>query len=212
MTPFSQKDPRWASKTINKTTSTIGAVGCVDTCLAILCDKQPDQIDDTLTDQGGFVGALVLWGKACQILGLNYSGAGNVASGYPTVAWTDYYAGHGYPTHYFVMIDSSTIIDPIDGQQKRNPYPIRGYQYIHPTNSLTMEERTELTNLRNLLANLKAGKINEYKLPDGTIAQVLQYSHWEDYIAMANDPKNLIEVPQDFYDEIRKLRTGGFQP
>lgn len=214
MTPYSQRDTRWSSKILgNNSHRTIGQDGCVITSLAMMVDKTPDVVDSILVQNGGFVGELVVWSRACQALGLTFSGSGTGSpSLYPAIAWTDYFKAHGYPTHYFVVLDAHTIIDPLDAKTKSNPYPIKGYYYIHPTNSLTMDQLTELNQLRALVANLKSGKTNEYKLPDGKIYQLLAYAHWEDYVAMGCDTQFLIDVDQAFPEEVRSLRKGGYQP
>lgn len=206
MNNFAQTDTKWSSNLMGDSKSdTIGRVGCALTCYAMFAGITPDIANHKIRDNHGFASLdLIEWAVDAKILGLNYNGQ-NKNPVYPCIAWTDYYKSHGYPTHYFVVLNAQTIIDPLDGLTKKNPYNILGYQLIS-SNQPIMDTSEQL------LTDLKAGRINEFKMPDGTILQLISYSKIEDYTAMGNDPANLIEVSQDFITQVRQLRTGGFQP
>lgn len=50
-----QRDPRWSRHLLgNSATSTIGAYGCLVTCMAIVADARPDEMNDALRASGGF--------------------------------------------------------------------------------------------------------------------------------------------------------------
>jgi len=68
MTILSQRDTRWASKKIGKTSKTIGDYGCTITALAMLAGLNPDEVNDRLTRVGGFQGALILWSKVKEAI------------------------------------------------------------------------------------------------------------------------------------------------
>jgi hypothetical protein len=46
----------------------------------------------------------------------------------PTIAETNHFSGQGFPQHFFVSLPNGQIIDPLDGQQKVNPYNIVSYR------------------------------------------------------------------------------------
>lgn len=56
-----QRDTRWKSKTIGKSTSTIGGYGCTLTCLAMLAGTTPDVVNDKLTAVNGFEVDRIIW-------------------------------------------------------------------------------------------------------------------------------------------------------
>jgi GH25 family lysozyme M1 (1,4-beta-N-acetylmuramidase) len=69
---YSQRDARWASHPLG-TKSTIGAHGCLMTCVAMVCNKfghmeNPFELNDWLTSHGGYLdGNLFLWDKLTEL-------------------------------------------------------------------------------------------------------------------------------------------------
>ena len=133
MTPYSQNDPRWSHHLMGESLiDTIGRVGCAVTCYAMMADVTPDVTNQKLIAGRGYANLdLVEWSTDATIMDLAYDEENNTVS-YPSIAWTDHYKSQGYPTHYFVVLDGHTIIDPLDGRTKENPYNILGYQHVHP--------------------------------------------------------------------------------
>jgi len=69
---FSQRDVRWKDHPLG-TKSTIGAHGCLMTCVAMVCNKfghmeNPFELNDWLTSHGGYLdGNLFLWDKLTEL-------------------------------------------------------------------------------------------------------------------------------------------------
>lgn len=114
MTNYSQRDIRWSWKKLGTGGTSIGGFGCAITALGNMVNKRPDEVNQILINGGGFLaGNLVIWDKACQLLGLNN------ATGTPTIAQV---RGNGFPMHFVVWLGGGQIIDSWDGRQKTNPY------------------------------------------------------------------------------------------
>lgn len=130
--PMSQKDPRWASLKYAKTSRTVGEVGCLITCLAMMCGRTPKEVNALLNSGGGFTSTgLVRHAVAAKILGLRWSGVSYNLLYYPkyiTVMETNHFSPK-YPQHFCLwMNDGQKIIDPIDGKLKENHYGIVGWR------------------------------------------------------------------------------------
>lgn len=72
---FSQRDSRWAGTLLGYNTSnpyTIGNYGCLITCLGMMIDKTPLEVNQILKDVGGFTtgSGELIWSKT-KALGLN---------------------------------------------------------------------------------------------------------------------------------------------
>jgi len=69
---YSQRDIRWAAHPLG-TKSTIGANGCLMTCVSMACNKfghleNPLELNDWLTSHGGYLdGNLFLWDKLTEL-------------------------------------------------------------------------------------------------------------------------------------------------
>lgn len=64
MTVYSQRDSKWASEKLSlSSTSTIGNFGCTITCIGMLADLTPSEVNQRLKAVGGFSGELVIWSK-----------------------------------------------------------------------------------------------------------------------------------------------------
>ncbi len=185
-------------------TYTIAQAGCVLTSMAMFAEIDPVTANNRVKAQKGFNGASMIWSVAAFALGLKYSGMGDVPR-YPCLGITDHYKSSGYPTHYFIVLDPQTIVDPLDGKVKPfSTYRIIGYQYVQPISLLTMEQLQRLQRLEDFVSRTIAGKKNEYLLPDGGVIQVFEYSDYSDYKdIMKNEDKNLIRKSQDFIDRIK---------
>jgi hypothetical protein len=102
--------------------------GCALIALCNLCGSDPVATNDLFNSGGDYAdGELVKWAACATALGMTYLGDDSRPSVYPCIASTDHYAASGYPTHYFVVKDPSTIIDSLDGQEKPvSTYAITG--------------------------------------------------------------------------------------
>jgi len=66
---LSQRDPRWANKTLGFSSLTIGSYGCTLTCLTMLLNRMlgynltPDKVNDDLKKAKAFSGALLWWAR-----------------------------------------------------------------------------------------------------------------------------------------------------
>lgn len=120
-----QRDSRWASILLgyNTSTYTIGSHGCLVTSLSMLIGKTPDQVNQILKDNGGFLagGGLFIWGKAsvlgltCQYTSSSYSGPVTdlgvtkakeyLDQGFPLIAEVDFNpATVAEEQHYVVVV------------------------------------------------------------------------------------------------------------
>lgn len=144
MTIFSQKDIRWRFKQLGFCNTTIGSNGCAITCLGMLCGKRPDEVNQILRNNGGFVnGCLVWWQKACNLLGLKFYGISNKATRFPTIARVRMSRGE---MHFVIVLSNNKIVDPLDGKEKINPYPIVEYVNVLNENVKTEQKPVQNTN------------------------------------------------------------------
>jgi hypothetical protein len=135
MEKYCQKDKRWADLTIGKTNLTMAKFGCLVTAISILDSRTPDVALKILNDGNAFTdNGLLIWDKAADLLGFNYYGVMGSESRipYPCIAETHKFAPK-YPQHFFVYegFDNhgpDRIIDPLDGKEKANLYPIATFR------------------------------------------------------------------------------------
>lgn len=174
MTPYSQKDPRWASHFLGNSRLTIKAAGCVITSLGMMVNKNPDEINTILRNGKAFPagnprnsaeGAIVIWQPAARLLDLDYDPSSTRPVKTPCLALTDHYAKTGYPTHFFIYLGNNRIIDPLDGQEKNNPYRIIGYRNLSPKENTFMTEEQVRYMLFQVMHNGWCA-LNDYKSPD----------------------------------------------
>jgi hypothetical protein len=131
ITPYSQKDPRWARVKLGNSEYTLGSSGCLITCLGMMVNRLPIEINRVLSlgkafAQGGLLRHLV----ASEILGLKWLGVSYnklLDPKFVTVMETDYYAPK-FPQHFVLWLGDGSIIDPLDGRKKVNKYPIVGWR------------------------------------------------------------------------------------
>jgi hypothetical protein len=138
----SQRDSRWGSILLGNNTSqpyTIYNYGCLITSLANYIDKQPDEVNQMLKDNSGFIdGGLFVWSK-CTTLGLNqtYLSARcsaiplyttevtklreSLKQGYPALCEVDFNPATDAEEMHFVLAVGYTdteiiVVDPWEGQ------------------------------------------------------------------------------------------------
>lgn len=117
---YSQRDIRWRYLRLGSSKSTIGNYGCAITCLAMLSGRAPSEINMLLLRNSGFLaGNLVIWARACALLGLSWRGQSSAPQFLPTIAQV---RGAGFSCHFVVWLGNNKIIDPWDGKLKINPY------------------------------------------------------------------------------------------
>jgi len=128
MQTYSQKDIRWSWRKLGWCNTTFAQNGCCVTCLAMLTGKTPLEVNDILKAGGGFVnGCDVWWQKACNLLGLEWYGIGSKPAFYPTIAKVRMANG---ATHFVLALSNNRIVDPLDGKEKGNVYPIVEYRNV----------------------------------------------------------------------------------
>lgn len=128
MTNYSQRDWRWSWKKLGTSSVTIGGYGCAITALGTLANKQPDQVNELLKNNMGFLQQnLVIWAQACKLLGLEWKGQTSKPITWPCIAQV---RGNGFPMHFVVWLGNNQIIDPWDGRQKVNPYLVVQFNNI----------------------------------------------------------------------------------
>lgn len=132
ITPYSQKDPRWAGNKLGSCATTIGKDGCKVTCYAMFDGRSPEFINLTLSSNNGYhQGCLTVDELDCKILGLEYHGKSSSQPDYPCIAETDRFKP---AQHFFVVREDGMILDPLDLNPgwKPNPYHIVSYRLIKP--------------------------------------------------------------------------------
>lgn len=125
MTLYSQRDPQWANTKLGTSAVTIGAYGCTITCLAMMADITPAEVNEKMKAVGGYAqGNLVIWAKiaealpdmACTEIGWNYNNE-IVKANVPCMVEVDG-APIGGTRHWVVYIGGGKIYDPWDGKEK----------------------------------------------------------------------------------------------
>ncbi len=130
MTNLSQRDLRWRFKKLGYCGTTIGANGCVVTSIAMMKNSRPDTINDLMKNGGAFVnGCLAWWPKVASIFNMEWNGTTAQPTFYPTIGEVKMANGI---KHFVIFLNAGTIIDPIDGRQKQNPYRVMGYRNLRP--------------------------------------------------------------------------------
>jgi hypothetical protein len=143
MQHYSQRDPRWSRNRLGNSSVTIGSHGCLLTCVSMITSTQPDEANRQITTRGFNSRGELLWYPAGEILGFEYLGwSSGRPMRYPVIAEVPAPAGSSYPTHFIVLIDGNTMIDPWDLSPRPRPrtYPIRSYR-----NLTTMSKSIDLT-------------------------------------------------------------------
>lgn len=132
MTNLSQNDNRWKNLRLGTSNTTYGQSGCFVTSLAMLSHKLPTEVNALFISQGVYkLGCLVGdSAKAASVLGIEYGGKTTFRPPFTCISETNYYKPV-VPQHFFVLLTNGEIIDPIDGRQKKNNYPIVSYRLFH---------------------------------------------------------------------------------
>ena len=126
---YSQNDPKWKYLTLGNSDTTIGKSGCFIVSLAMLYGKDPQIVNETLKEKGCFTkDGLLLSDQAAKALGMTYDGVTHTDPRRLCIAETDYYKGRGIPQHFFLWLGLGDIVDPIDGKQKPNKYPVVSFR------------------------------------------------------------------------------------
>lgn len=136
MTIYSQNNVRWIWKKVGTCRNFFGGLvkgregsGCLVTCFGMLANIRPDIVNNLFIKKGGFVnGCLVVWTKACKILGLKWYGVSKVAKFYPTICEVKTKKGG---MHFVIALNKNYIIDPWDGKKKlKTAYRIVEYHNV----------------------------------------------------------------------------------
>jgi len=126
MNIYSMKNIKWSSRTLGETKITTGESGCAIISLAMIDGRTPDLILDILNRNKCFneKGELFM-DQAAKALGMNYKKTLEKPD-ILCMAETDHWKKKGRPKHFFVWLADATnsIIDPLDGQLKNNPYKV----------------------------------------------------------------------------------------
>lgn len=107
----------------------MGVFGCLVTAIASLINRRPDEVLNVLNRNKCFnrEGGLDCL-QAAKALGRNYQKSGR-NPGVDCVGETNHFRRAGYPQHFFVVLDNSIhILDPLDGEEKVNPYNVVSYR------------------------------------------------------------------------------------
>ena len=130
-----QCDNRWRDNKLGTCSDTICQSGCFCTALAMLCGKNPDEVNDLLREKGGYIdGCLVQAPMAAIILNLEYYGKSSDKPDYDTIAETTYFAPK-VPQHFIVVKKDGSILDPLG---KNINYPIKSYRLFKTNEGETM--------------------------------------------------------------------------
>lgn len=134
MTAYSQRDSKWANIALGSSTSTtIGSHGCTITCLGILANLSPDEVNRRMNAVGGYQnGNLVIWSKINQAIPTlkhlersttyNNTKVSEAISRFGGCLVEVDGAPIGGSRHWVVYIGNQKLIDPWDGQTKSTMY------------------------------------------------------------------------------------------
>lgn len=138
---FSQRDPRWKNvKLGNSKTSTIGQYGCFVTCLSMMVNKRPDEVNEILKKAGAFNGDLLISEKAAEALNLEYKGREYNINNMPQYSPSIKEVRMGKSQHFVLRIidkndslsskiSGALIVDPWTGLKQRiDYYPFKSYR------------------------------------------------------------------------------------
>lgn len=132
ITPFSQRDKRWASKNMAGIKGlTFEKFACLLCSIAMLDGRTPDILNDLFIKNDIFTDGYAVHTstksdddlidnvKAAKLLGFTHKYSKINLGVYPCIAETDHFKKLGYPKHFFIMIDGCHRVDPLD----LNPIP-----------------------------------------------------------------------------------------
>lgn len=129
MKNYSQKDKRWAKLLIGSTNLSMKYFGCFVVALSIIDGRTPAEVLNILNRNNAFnSNGMLISEVAAKALGLSYDGYTTQPQKMDCIAETDHFKKDGFEQHFFVLLKSGKIIDPLDGRTKDNPYNIVSYR------------------------------------------------------------------------------------
>ena len=203
MTKYLQTDPEWANEKLGYSQTTISANGCFVTCLGMLSDTPPNQVNNLLKNRYGFSGAsqnLVISEKAAEILNLEYHGKSASKPSYDTIA--EVFVPKGQ--HFIVVLADGTQVDPLG----KGNYKIKNYRLFKRKENMSCE--IELEKNRKWL---KARKEQVKELEKKVVYWQGRYKTYFRYLANRKKQvaeleklvKELKEKGQEIPKELQKL-------
>lgn len=169
---FSQKN--YKNTLLGTCTDTIAKSGCKLVCYSILTGIEPLEMNRRFVDAGVFVqGCLIDDRRAIDLLGLQFDPRRDLVVKYPTIGCTNFYANKGVPQHFFVIIDSKTILDPLDGAMKAiDTYPIISYRNVTTNDQIPEEVYMTEEQFREHVQNVINGFYLNYYKRQGRDAEI----------------------------------------
>ena len=170
---------KWYGQKLGTCNTTISAQGCFITCLSMIAEKEPPDVNYLLLNGGGYSnGCMLVSQRAADILGLEYKGKVYKEPSGVCVAETNHYASRGVPQHFFIFKEG-LIVDPLDKDPnwKRNHYHIVSYRLFNNKEEPMSKTYYIKSDLRNTLKKWDkdfdhekssdhkkmAGKLEEYR-------------------------------------------------
>lgn len=155
---YSQRDIRWAKEKIGNTNSTIGQYGCTITCIAMLAEITPSEVNKRMTRVGGYLRDLVIWEKINEAI--PWLSNGIRARKYENNKVTQAISDNGgclvevdfdgvvdtpNDEHWVLFVGNKTLYDPWTGTVKdTNHYPVlKGYTIINLKDDMDEKIYTE---------------------------------------------------------------------
>ena len=144
---YSQRQTEWKDVQLGTSDKTIGGYGCTITCLGMVADLNPLEVNSLFNKHGVYAqGNLVIWEKVnSAIPWLHYEKDGRKRT-YDNVVAKDAITRHGFVLaevnaapigspngkHWVVMIGGGRIVDPWDGKEKGTSiYTFTGLSIFH---------------------------------------------------------------------------------
>ena len=141
VTPFSQRDPRWADRLLGTSSDTIAKSGCLLCCVAMAAntvggtDLWPNELNALLNHVKGYMdGNLLAWFSIAAVTNATVYDSGtcydepapmtrlfqHTDDGRPVICRVDSMKGYRDDAHehWVLLVDEDKCIDPIDGQIK----------------------------------------------------------------------------------------------
>jgi len=143
LTKISQRDKRWANIKLGTSNLTIGQAGCTITCIAMLADLTPDDVNNRLKVANGYANTnLVVWSKIKEAIswlefewrGYSYENtkvASAISKNGSCLVEVDG-TPIGGSKHWVLYVGNQKLIDPWDGKEKStSSYQAIGYAIIN---------------------------------------------------------------------------------
>jgi hypothetical protein len=142
---YLQNDPAWSKDKIGETSRTLGGTGCLISCAASAVTDlgvtiTPGELNEKLSDIGGFAGADLIWYKLCEAVpGVDYTYSrifsgktieNDLARGLLPIVNVRYFGG---ATHWVLIIGAENgafmIYDPLN--QEKTPIPLSTHGKVY---------------------------------------------------------------------------------